>query len=128
VQSGIRLKRRSFSPVVAMAAAGALWGAATYEILWGNTDIVVTRRFVDSVAGLATLLPVRIVLFAIHVVEDRIVGHPFNFSNNHRWIGFVATAVGAILLAGAFLLGRAAATAIRAVTRRRPTLAAGPPA
>jgi hypothetical protein len=96
-----------------MAALGALWGAATYEVLWGYTSIVVTRRFVDSVAGLATLLPARIVLYGIHVVEDRIAGHPFAFSRSDRWIGFVITAVGAILLVAAFLLARAVVGVVR---------------
>jgi hypothetical protein len=103
-----------------MAAMGALWGAATYEILWGYTSLVVTRRFVDSVAGLATLLPARIVLYAIHVVEDRIVGHPFAFSGGDRWIGFLVAAVGAALLAGAFLIGRTIARAVALRTASHP--------
>jgi hypothetical protein len=103
-----------------MAAIGALWGAATYEILWGYTSLVVTRRFVDSIAGLATLLPARIVLFAIHLVEDRIVGHPFAFSGGDRWIGFLVTAVGAALLAGTFLVGRTIALAIAVRPRSDP--------
>jgi hypothetical protein len=101
--------------MVAMAVLGGLWGAATYEILWGYTSIVVTRRFVDSAVGLATLLPARIVLYAIHFVEDRIAGHPFAFSQADRWIGFVITAVGAGLMVAAFL----AARAIVRVFRRR---------
>jgi hypothetical protein len=101
--------------LAALAALGAAWGAATYEILWGYTTIVVTRRFVDSVAGLATLLPARIVLFAIHVTEDRVAGHPFAFSRADRWIGFVITAVGASLLAGGYLLARAVARVVGGV-------------
>jgi hypothetical protein len=105
--------------VVALAALGALWGAAAYEILWGYTSLVVTRRFVNSVAGLATLLPARIVLYGIHVVEGRVVGHPFAFSRSDRWIGFVVTAVGAALLVGALLLVRATLSAIRAIRAGR---------
>jgi hypothetical protein len=96
-----------------MAVLGGLWGAATYEVLWGYTSIVVTRRSVDSLAGLATLLPARIVLYGIHVVEDRIAGHPFAFSGGDRWIGFVITAVGASLMVMAFLMARAVVRVIR---------------
>jgi hypothetical protein len=96
-----------------MAVLGGLWGAATYEVLWGYTSIVVTRRFVDSVAGLATLLPARIVLYAIHVVEDRIAGHPFAISTVDRWIGWVITAVGAGLVVTTFLLVRASLLVVR---------------
>jgi hypothetical protein len=103
-----------------MTMIGALWGAVTYEVLWGYTSIQVTRRYVDSVAGLATLLPARIVLFGIHLVEDRIAGHPFSFSQGDRWIGFLATAVGAALLAGGFLLVRAVVRAF--VGRSRSAL------
>lgn len=99
---------------------GGLWGAATYEILWGYTSIVVTRRFVDSVPGLATLLPARIVLYAIHVAEGRIAGHPFGFSRADRWIGFVITAVGAGLLVGGYLLVRAVALIVRRTSRPAP--------
>jgi hypothetical protein len=108
--------------VAIMAVLGGLWGAATYEILWGYTSIVVTRRFVDSVAGLATLLPARIVLYAIHVAEGRIAGHPFALSRADRWIGFVITAVGAGLLAGGYLLVRAVALVVRRNSRPAPSL------
>lgn len=105
-----------------MAVLGGLWGAATYEVLWGYTSIVVTRRFVDSVAGLASLLPARIVLYGIHVVEDRIAGHPFAFSHGDPWIGFVITAVGACLTVAAFLIARA----VFRVVRRRSGHVASP--
>jgi hypothetical protein len=127
MQSGSGLRRRSrLHPVVVLAVLGAMWGAATYEILWGSTSIVVTRRYVDSVAGLLTLLPARIVLYAIHFVEDRIAGHPFALSRADRWIGFVIAAVGAGLLAGAYVVGRAVTGMARgrmghAGARRGPT-------
>lgn len=92
---------------------GALWGAATYEVPWGYTSIVVTRRFVDSLAGLATLLPARVVLYCIHVAEDRIAGHPFALSRADRWIGFVITAAGAALMVAAFLMARAIVRVVR---------------
>jgi hypothetical protein len=84
--------------LLAVTALGALWGATGYAILWGYTPIVATRSFVDSPAGLAGLLPVRIVLEGIHLVEAHLAGHPFDFSRNHDWIGFLAAAVGAVLL------------------------------
>ena len=79
-------------------ALGALWGAGGYAILWGYTPVVATRSCVDSAAGLASLLPIRIVLEGIHLVEAHVAGHPFDFSRNHDWIGFLAAAVGALLL------------------------------
>lgn len=125
MNEGLRLgAARRFRPAAALAVIGALWGAATYEILWGYTSIVVTRRYVDSVAGLATLLPARIVLYAIHVVEDRIAGHPFGLSRSDWWIGLTATAVGAGLLTGAFLLARAVVRLIRS-RGRAPSVAFG---
>jgi hypothetical protein len=78
--------------------AGALWGGFSYAVLWNDTPIVVTRAFFDSAAGLLALFPVRVVLWAIHVVETRLVHHPFAFPDNHRWIGVLAALVGAGLL------------------------------
>lgn len=92
---GGRSTRRS---LLGLAAGGALWGAVTYAVVWGYTSIVVTRQFVESTAGLVSLLPVRALLFMIHVVEDRIAHHPFDFSRNHDWIGLGAAAMGAALL------------------------------
>jgi hypothetical protein len=105
-------------PVVVLAVLGALWGAAAYQILWGYTSIVVTRSFVDTPLGLLSLFPVRAVLFGIHVVEDQVVHHPFNFSRNHEWIGFVAAATGALILVTPFVVGRAGVRAIRSRNRR----------
>jgi hypothetical protein len=100
-------------PVLILAAVGAVWGAAAYQILWGYTSIVVTRAFVDTPLGLLSLFPVRAVLFGIHLVEDHVVHHPFSFSRNHQWIGFVAAATGALMLVVPFVTGRAVARAIR---------------
>ena len=107
---------RQSTALLLSASAGALWGAVSYAILWGDTSIVVTRRFVDSNRGLALLLPVRLVLEAIRLVEQHVAGHPFDFSHNHGWIGFAAAVAGAALLAvPAFLV-----TAIGRRLRRRP--------
>jgi hypothetical protein len=96
---------------------GALWGAASYALLWGYTSIVITRRFVDSPMGLLSLLPARLVLYAIHYAEN-VAGHPFNFSNNHGWIGFVATLTGATILAAPTLVARGIGRRIRQPRRR----------
>jgi hypothetical protein len=116
-----RSPRRS-TALLLLAAAGALWGAVSYAILWGETSIVVTRRFVDSNRGLALLLPVRLVLEAIRVVEKHVAGHPFDFSHNHGWIGFAAAAAGAAMLALPGLLVTAVARRLRrrGPLRRRP--------
>jgi hypothetical protein len=100
--------RRDRLPIYILAAVGALWGAAAYQILWGYTSIVVTRAFVDTPLGLFSLFPVRAVLFAIHLVEEQVVHHPFSFAHNHQWIGYVAAATGSLLLVTPFVLGRAA--------------------
>jgi hypothetical protein len=110
-------------PVLVLAVLGALWGAAAYQILWGYTSIVVTRAFVDTPMGLLSLFPVRAVLFGIHVVEDQVVHHPFNFSRNHEWIGYVAAATGTLILVTPFVVGRAGLRAIR--TRKRGRSARG---
>jgi len=97
--------------------AGAAWGFGAYLALWGYTPIVVTERYVDSLPGLLLLLPARLVLESIHLVEQRIVHHPFDFSANNAWIGYAAAAVGA----AALTLVRAILTApARLVARGRP--------
>jgi hypothetical protein len=93
--------------------AGALWGGFSYAVLWNDTPMVVTRAFFDSAAGLLVLFPVRVVLWAIHVVETRIVHHPFAFPDNHAWIGALAA------LVGAGLLGAPTYALIRLHERRR---------
>jgi hypothetical protein len=99
--------RRTSRPAVA-AVAGAVWGLAGYALLWGYTPIVIQRPFVVSIPGTMLLLPVRIVLWGIRLVEDHIAAAPFDFSRNHGWIGALAGAVGAALVVVAFLTVRAA--------------------
>jgi hypothetical protein len=98
-------------PLILAAALGAAWGLAGYAVLWGHTPIVVHRPFVVSTGGTVLLLPVRLVLWAIRLVEDNLADGPFDFSRNDGWIGALAAAVGAILAAGVFLL-------LRTVSRR----------
>jgi hypothetical protein len=90
----------------AAAAIGAAWGAAGYAVLWGLTPIVVHRPFVVSFLGTVLLAPVRVVLFGIRIVEERIVDSPLDFSANHGWIGFLSAAVGAALVVGSFVVAR----------------------
>jgi hypothetical protein len=97
VARSIRLGRGRFLLLLALTA-GALWGGFSYAVLWNDTPMVVTRAFFDSAAGLLVLFPVRVVLWAIHLVETRVVHHPFAFPDNHGWIGVLAALVGAGLL------------------------------
>lgn len=94
--------------------AGAVWGVLAYRILWGDTSIVVTRQYVDSLPGLVTLLPVRMVLYGIHLAETFVAKHPYDFSRNHAWIGVLAGVAGWMLA----VLGVALARAIVAPLRR----------
>ncbi len=75
----------------------AVWGFVSYLVLWGYTPIVVTERFVVSVPGLLLLLPARVVLESIHLIEQRVVHHPFDFSNTNGWIGYAAALAGALI-------------------------------
>src|SRR5262249_12257278 len=112
---GLTLRSRGPSPVAVAAGLGAIWGAVAFAVLWGYTSIQVTRPFVESGAGLMTLLPVRIVLYAIHALETR-AGRPFHLASNHEWIGFVSAVVGAVIVAAAFLAVRGT---VRLARRRR---------
>jgi hypothetical protein len=103
---GLTLRARGPSPIAVAAGLGAIWGAVAFAVLWGYTSIQVTRPFVESAWGLMTLLPVRIVLFGIHVLEAR-AGRSFHLASNHEWIGFVSAAVGAVIVAVAFVAVRA---------------------
>lgn len=79
------------------AGLGALWGLLGYSILWDGVPITVDRPFVQSVGGTLVLLPVRAVLWGIHLAED-VAGRPFDLSRTHWWIALAAGAVGAAIL------------------------------
>jgi hypothetical protein len=96
--------------VVVAASLGAAWGLAGYALLWGFTSITIQRSFVVSPVGTVLLLPVRAVLATIRLIEERLVGRPFELGDAHGWIGLAAAAVGAALAMTGFL-------AIRALTR-----------
>ena len=108
-------------PGALAGAMGALWGLGGYALLWGETPIVVTRRFVLSGAGTALLLPARVVLWGIRQVEVRVAGRSFDLSSAHGWIAPVAALVGAGIVVAAFVLVRAA------LRRLRRPLSAGKP-
>ncbi len=97
---------------MAVSVAGALWGLVGYAALWGHTPFTVHRSFVVSPLGTVVLLPVRVVLWAIRFVEER-VGHPFEFASRNGWIGLAAAIVGAAIAVGAFVAVRALARRVR---------------
>ena len=100
-------------PTLVAAALGGVWGLLGYALLWGHTPVVIHRTFVVSVPGTMLLLPVRVVLWGVHVAEDLTSG-PFDFSRNHGWIGMLAAAVGAAMVAAGYVLTRAVARRVRA--------------
>jgi hypothetical protein len=101
------------------AAIGAGWGFASYLLLWGHTPFVVHRSFVVSVVGTVLLLPVRIVLWAIHELE-RSAGRSFDLAENNWWIGVVASVVGGGVVAlVAWLVRLARGAQAGSVSRRR---------
>ncbi|MGH2685999.1 MAG: hypothetical protein ACRDJP_11095 [Actinomycetota bacterium] len=92
-------------PTLAAAALGGVWGLLGYALLWGHTPVMIHRTFVVSVPGTILLLPVRVVLWAIHVAEDLSSG-PFDFSRNHGWIGVLAGVAGAGIAVAGYLVTR----------------------
>jgi hypothetical protein len=93
------------------ASLGAGWGLAGYALLWGFTPIVIHRSFVVGFLGTLSLLPVRTVLTSIRLVEEHVVGRPFQLADAHGWIGLASAAIGAAMAAVGFL-------AVRGVIRR----------
>lgn len=106
-----------FSGAATAAGIGAFWGLVGYTILWEGVPAQVDRAFVESVVGLIVLLPVRLVIWSIHLAEE-FAGRPFDLSRTYLWIGFVASALGAAIAWVSFRLVR------RLLARAR---SAGPP-
>ena len=100
------------SLLTAAAALGSVWGLLCYSVLWEGEPVQVQRPFVESVVGTIALLPVRVVLWAIHLAED-LAGRTFELAENHWWIGLAAAVVGAAILAVAALLVRAVSLRLR---------------
>jgi hypothetical protein len=103
---GLRDDVPGFSWVAASAGVGGFWGLVGYTILWEGEPVQVNRAFVESAAGTLVLLPVRLVIWSIHLAEE-LAGRTFDLSRSYLWIGFVASIVGAALAVTAFLLARA---------------------
>jgi hypothetical protein len=108
------VERPVMKPAVAATVAGAMWGVAGYAALWGYTPLTVHRSFVVSPLGTVLLLPVRVVLWAIRFLEERVVGHPFELASGHGWIGVAAAAVGAGVAAISFVVVGAVVRRVRA--------------
>ena len=94
-------------------ALGGLWGFLGYTILWEGAPLQVHRPFVQSLAGTLALLPVRAVIWAIHVAELG-AGRTFDLSSTHWWIAPAASLVGAVIALVVFLAGRTLARRTRA--------------
>ena len=88
--------RPRVSPLAVGTTIGLVWGLLGYAILWEGEPFAVDRPFVESPGGTIALLPIRVVLWAIHVAED-LACRTFELSANHWWIGVAAGAVGAAL-------------------------------
>jgi hypothetical protein len=110
---GLRDEYPRVSGLAASAATGALWGFLGYTMLWQGVPFGVNRRFVESVAGTLVLLPVRTVLWGVHLGE-RMADRPFDFADDNWWIGVAAAVVGGTIGALAFILIRAGVRALRA--------------
>jgi len=101
------------SPLGLAASVGAVWGLLGYSILWEGVPVTVQRPFVESVAGTLALLPVRAVLWGIHLGET-LEHRSFDLSENHWWIALIAAAVGATVLVTAAVVIRTLVRRVRA--------------
>lgn len=109
---GLRDEYPQASGLAASAATGALWGFLGYTVLWQGVPFGVNRRFVESVAGTLVLLPVRTVLWGVHLGE-RMAGRPFDFADDNWWIGVAAALVGGAIAVLAFVAIRSVARGLR---------------
>ncbi|HEX9694226.1 MAG TPA: hypothetical protein VGA74_04395 [Actinomycetota bacterium] len=100
------------SGLAAMAGVGAVWGFLGYTVLWQGVPFAVNRRFVESVVGTLVLLPVRTVLWGVHIGE-RFAGRSFDFADENWWIGVAAALTGGAIVVLAFVVVRTAARALR---------------
>ena len=111
---------RSTTGISLAVAAGGFWGLVGYTVLWEGEPFAVTRTFVSSVVGLLALLPIRLVIWGIRAAEE-IEGRTFDLSSTHLWIAPVASAIGAAIGLGMFLVVRGAVRWAVRRSRRRPS-------
>ena len=109
---GLRDEYPRASGPATMAGIGAVWGFFGYTVLWQGVPFGVNRRFVESVVGTLVLLPVRTVLWGVHIGE-RFAGRSFDFADDNWWIGVAAALVGGAIVVLAFVVVRRAARALR---------------
>jgi hypothetical protein len=100
------------SGLAATAGVGAVWGFLGYTVLWQGVPFAVNRRFVESVVGTLVLLPVRTVLWGVHIGE-RFAGRSFDFADDNWWIGVAAALIGGAIVVLAFVAVRTAGRALR---------------
>jgi hypothetical protein len=109
---GLRDEYPRASGLATMAGIGAVWGFFGYTVLWQGVPFGVNRRFVESVVGTLVLLPVRTVLWGVHIGE-RFAGRSFDFADDNWWIAVAAALVGGAIAVLGFVLVRTAARALR---------------
>jgi hypothetical protein len=109
---GLRDEYPRASGPATMAGIGAVWGFFGYTVLWQGVPFGVNRRFVESMVGTLVLLPVRTVLWGVHIGE-RFAGRSFDFADDNWWIGVAAALVGGAIVVLAFVVVRTAARALR---------------
>lgn len=119
LERGLRDDVPGFSWVAASAGVGGLWGLVGYTILWEGEPVQVDRAFVESAVGILLLLPVRLVIWSIHLAEE-LAGRTFDLSSSYLWIGFVASAVGAAFTVAGLLLARGFMARVSRAGRPRP--------
>jgi hypothetical protein len=103
--TGLRDDDPRVTALGAITGLGAGWGLLGYSVLWEGTPFQVQRPFVTSVIGTLVLLPVRVVIWGIHLAEV-MAGRSFDLSQNHWWIALAASTLGAGALAGVYGLAR----------------------
>jgi hypothetical protein len=109
---GLRDEYPRASGLATMAGIGAVWGFFGYAVLWQGVPFGVNRRFVESVIGTLLLLPVRTVLWGVHIGE-RLAGRSFDFADDNWWIGVASAVIGGVIAILAFVVVRTAARALR---------------
>jgi hypothetical protein len=105
---GLPAPGRSTVPIAIAVTLGGMWGLVGYSVLWEGQPFEVSRAFVNSIPGLLTLLPVRLVIWGIRLAEQ-IEGRTFDLSSTNLWIAPVASILGAAIALGVVFAGRTVA-------------------